>query len=84
MISVESASKLIDGIVVYMSADPLTRLALEMVAHSLCADQVQALRVEFQAMDRNHEGVLCLQDFLDALQAAPAQNSRRNSVDAVY
>jgi len=48
-------------------------LALEMVAHSLCADQVQALRVEFQAMDRNHEGVLCLQDFLDALQAAQRQ-----------
>ena len=70
IISLESASKILDSILVYMSADPLTRLTFEMVAHSLCADHVQQLRIEFQAMDRNHQGILSLNEFLEALHIA--------------
>ena len=33
---------------IYVAADPLTRLTMEMVAHTLCADQKQQLRIDFQ------------------------------------
>ena len=34
-----------------MATDPLTRLTMEMVAHTLGADQIQQLRIEFQVRD---------------------------------
>ena len=34
--------------VIFLAADPLTRLTMEMVSHTLCADQTQQLRIDFQ------------------------------------
>jgi Ca2+-binding EF-hand superfamily protein len=53
-----------------MSADPLTKLAMELVSHTLCADQVLSLRVEFQAMDRQHVGTVSAQELIDALRVS--------------
>ena len=39
---------------IYVAADPLTRLTMEMVAHTLCADQTQQLRIDFQVRDHLH------------------------------
>lgn len=39
---------------IYVAADPLTRLTMEMVAHTLCADQTQQLRIDFQVRDHVH------------------------------
>ena len=33
---------------IFLEADPLTRLTMEMVAHTLCSDQIQQLRLDFQ------------------------------------
>lgn len=48
VVTQEAAIKIIESIMIFMTADSLTRLTLEMVAHSLCADQIQQLRIEFQ------------------------------------
>jgi hypothetical protein len=36
------------SMVIFLAADPLTRLTMEMVSHTLCADQTQQLRIDFQ------------------------------------
>mmetsp|Transcript_28811 Transcript_28811/g.27602 ORF Transcript_28811/g.27602 Transcript_28811/m.27602 type:complete len:975 (-) Transcript_28811:99-3023(-) len=70
IISLESATMIIDSIVMYMNADPLTRLTFEMVAHSLRQDQLGELRLEFQAIDVGGRGVVNIKDFESALKVA--------------
>ena len=36
---------------IYMATDPMTRLTMEMIAHTLGAIQIQQLKTEFQVRD---------------------------------
>jgi hypothetical protein len=72
--------KIIDSVLVFMSADPLTRLTMEMVAYSLCPEHVQQLRLEFQAMDKNQANATAAK----AAAAARKDATIRENINFVY
>lgn len=52
---------------VFMRADPLSRLLMEMVSHSLGSQELQQFREEFRAIDASHLGKVSKKDFVAAL-----------------
>ena len=53
----------------FAEADPLTKVTLELVSHSLGSAEVQQFREEFQIIDRSHLGRLDRRDFCKAFEA---------------
>jgi Ca2+-binding EF-hand superfamily protein len=46
-----------------LRADPLTKMTMEMVSHTLGTIKVQQFREEFQVLDTSHTGRLGRKDF---------------------
>lgn len=76
------AVQILDSMVLFCNADPLSRLILEMVSHSLGPRELQKFREEFQSMDVSHTGRLCRKDFLTGLAQAAAD--REVDLKAVF
>eukprot|EP01038_Epipyxis_sp_PR26KG_P006797 gene6797-9310_t len=57
------ANQIMESMVFFAKADPLTKLTIEMVSHSLGATEIQQFREEFQLIDRTHFGSISLRDF---------------------
>lgn len=76
------ALQIVDAMVVFCNADPLSRLILEMVSHSLGPRELQKFREEFQSMDQGHTGRMCRKDFLAGLAEAAAE--REVDLKAVF
>ena len=49
---------------VFAEADPLTKMTMEMVSHTLGSLQVQQFREEFQTIDTSHLGRISHRDFV--------------------
>lgn len=48
----------------FAEADPLTKITMEMVSHTLGSLQVQQFREEFQSIDTSHLGRISRKDFV--------------------
>lgn len=62
LISKESADHIIRNMSIYLSANPLMKLALVLISNSLSIEQITEFRNEFEIMDYNSNGVLSLED----------------------
>jgi calcium-dependent protein kinase len=62
LITKESADQIITNMSIYVSANPLMRVALILLSNSLTIEQITEFRIEFQIMDYNANGVLSLED----------------------
>lgn len=49
---------------VFAEADPLTKMTMEIVSHTLGSLQVQQFREEFQTIDTSHLGRISHRDFV--------------------
>jgi calcium-dependent protein kinase len=78
----DQALQILDSMVVFCNADPLSRLILEMVSHSLGPRELQKFREEFQSMDSSHTGRLCRKDFLAGLSGSASE--REVDLKAVF
>jgi len=78
------AENIIQSMLRFLSADPLTKLILEMVAHTLCPDHTRALCDEFQAIDRANNGALSLQAFSSGLISAPSVSNGLVDISTVF
>jgi len=56
-------SKILDCLRMFSRADPLTKMTMEMVSHTLGTIKVQQFREEFQVLDTSHTGRLGRKDF---------------------
>lgn len=70
VITQEVADEIVENICSFMAADTLTKITLEMIAHSLCPESVQKLRAEFQSIDKSHSGTLTIQELIDGLRSS--------------
>lgn len=70
VITQELADEIVENICSFMAADTLTKITLEMIAHSLCPESVQRLRSEFQLIDKSHSGTLTIQELIDGLNSS--------------
>jgi calcium-dependent protein kinase len=78
------AESIIQSMLRFAGADPLTKLVLEMVGHSLCPDHTRALCDEFQAIDRANNGALSLQAFSSGLISAPSVSNGLVDISMVF
>jgi serine/threonine protein kinase len=78
------AENIIQSMLRFIGADLLTKLILEMVAHTLCPDQTRSLCDEFQALDRANNGALSLQAFSSGLISAPSVSNGLVDITTVF
>ena len=70
LITQELADEIVENICAFMAADTLTKITLEMIAHSLSPESVQKLRSEFQLIDKSHSGTMTIQELIDGLMGS--------------
>mmetsp|Transcript_17482 Transcript_17482/g.29295 ORF Transcript_17482/g.29295 Transcript_17482/m.29295 type:complete len:685 (-) Transcript_17482:255-2309(-) len=69
-------NKIIDSLKIFATADPLTKITMEMVSHTLGSMEVQQFREEFQVIDCSHTGRLSRKDFIKAFSNCDAGDLR--------
>lgn len=79
-----SAEDIIQSMRAFSTADPMCKLTLEMIAHSLCPDHTRAFIDEFQALDRGNNGTLSLQAFGTGLLNAPSVISGQTDLTSLF
>jgi hypothetical protein len=79
-----AAENIVQSMRYFMAADPLVKLILEMVAHTLCPDHIRHLCDEFQALDRTNNGTLTLQAFGTGLLGAPSVANGLVDLSAIF
>ena len=60
----DKLTKILESLKMFAEADPLTKMTMEMVSHTLGSLQVQQFREEFQAIDTSHLGRISRKDFV--------------------
>lgn len=71
------------SLLVFASADPLVRLSLTMISHTLSPDAVIEIRRVFQAVDFTHSGVILARDLSSATIACQAVASGSIQIDSL-
>jgi calcium-dependent protein kinase len=64
LLTPEKTLQIMESMEVFVAANPLTKLVMELVAHSLSSADLQQFRDEFQRIDKSNSGVVSLKDFM--------------------
>lgn len=67
-----TAEAIVQSMSAFARANPLIKLTLEMISHTLCPDHTRQFCAEFQALDRQNQGTLTLHAFGTGLMSAPS------------
>lgn len=62
-------NRIVQSMRVFYRADPLSRLLMEMVSHTLGSNEIQQFREEFRIIDTSNTGRISLKDFIGAFNS---------------
>lgn len=81
---VSKSNQVLNSMLVYVNADPLSKIIMEMVSHSLGAVDLQQFREEFQTIDRSNYGFISKRDFLSALSTSELVHNGSVDLTSVF
>mmetsp|Transcript_14897 Transcript_14897/g.13466 ORF Transcript_14897/g.13466 Transcript_14897/m.13466 type:complete len:810 (+) Transcript_14897:330-2759(+) len=64
---IEVATSIVESLIIFTSSNPLIRLTLTMLSHTLSPDKIQEIRKVFQSIDSTHSGYVSPKELFAAL-----------------
>lgn len=83
-LGLDKASQAIDSMLVFAYADPMTKITMEMVSHTLGSTELQQFRDEFRQIDRSHLGSISKEDFVNTFGACDLIRTGAVDIHSLY